>query len=375
MAERRRAFVLIPFDDEFADVYSGLISKALTSADYEVERADSRLDQQNILRDIVGGIHRADLIVADLTSLNPNVFYELGVAHGLRIPTIMISQVVDEVPFDLRSYRVEEYSTHFSRAEEIVARLQQIGKAHCDGKVKFGSPVIDFLALEGVQHAREGQLPTAETEVAEGEGGEGPGAVDAEADAEADEALLDALVQGEEASQRLTEIMTRIAVATEKVGKDVEGHTEQINAINANPPPDAAKRLHLIAVRTAADLDSYANALEADLPDLEASSESMIEGFSQYVDMLRVAEEVDEERRLEVRSSIDELLDTIRGNLQSLIEYRESIESLRGYSRAINSASRRVTSALSRLITVVEDIEAYCGRALSLLDAAPEADR
>jgi hypothetical protein len=101
-----RAFVIMPFDPEFNSIYEQLIKPSLEDAGYEVARADNIIDQQNIIRDIVVGIARADLIIADLTTTNANVFYELGLCHGLRIPTIMLAQSMDEVPFDLRSYRV-----------------------------------------------------------------------------------------------------------------------------------------------------------------------------------------------------------------------------------------------------------------------------
>lgn len=61
------AFVIMPFDPEFQSVYDDLIKPALEEAGYDVERADSFLDQQNILSDIVRGIGDADLVVAELT--------------------------------------------------------------------------------------------------------------------------------------------------------------------------------------------------------------------------------------------------------------------------------------------------------------------
>ncbi len=110
-----------------------------------VERADSRLDQRNILKDIVLGIASADLVVADLTSLNPNVFYELGLAHALGIPTVLVTQNLDEIPFDLRAYRANEYSTHFTEAPRLQQLLRELGLAHSEGSISFGSPVTDHL--------------------------------------------------------------------------------------------------------------------------------------------------------------------------------------------------------------------------------------
>lgn len=118
MKDNPKAFVIMPFPSEFTAIYEQLVKLALEEVGYDVTRADSFLDQQNILRDIVRGIGTADLIVADLTTLNPNVLYELGLCHGLRIPTILLAQSMDEVPFDLRGYRIQIYSTHFDEVTE-----------------------------------------------------------------------------------------------------------------------------------------------------------------------------------------------------------------------------------------------------------------
>ena len=53
----------------------------------------------------MSGISDADLVVADLTGLNANVMYEVGVAHALRKPTLVVTQEIDELPFDLRTSR------------------------------------------------------------------------------------------------------------------------------------------------------------------------------------------------------------------------------------------------------------------------------
>ena len=53
---------------------------------------------------------RADLIVADLTGQNANVFYEMGFAHALNKDTILLTQTIGDVPFDLRQRRLVEYA-------------------------------------------------------------------------------------------------------------------------------------------------------------------------------------------------------------------------------------------------------------------------
>lgn len=143
----------MPFAEAFEPIYRRLIAPAFDG--YEVLRADSRLDQQNILRSIVEGIADADLVVADVTETNANVMYELGAAHALRKPTIMITQDIGSLPFDIRSYQAHGYSTHFAEADELVARLRDLASKFADGLLKFGNPFTDFgPGAAGIVHAR-----------------------------------------------------------------------------------------------------------------------------------------------------------------------------------------------------------------------------
>src|SRR5436305_7965208 len=84
------AFVIMPFASEFDEVYRLFISDALNAAGYKVLRADNLLSHRSILQDIIGAIASSNLIIADLTGANPNVFYELGIAHALCKPVIIL---------------------------------------------------------------------------------------------------------------------------------------------------------------------------------------------------------------------------------------------------------------------------------------------
>jgi len=133
----------MPFAPTCEAVFGDVLQPALM--DYDVVRGDTRLDERNILAKIITGIEEADLIVADLTDTNPNVLYELGVAHALGKPTILIAETVERLPFDIRSYPVHEYGAACSRAKELGARLRELAARHREGSVLFGNPVADFV--------------------------------------------------------------------------------------------------------------------------------------------------------------------------------------------------------------------------------------
>jgi hypothetical protein len=73
------------------------------------ERADDIYDISGVMQSVWEGINRAQLVIADLTQRNSNVFYELGIAHTLGKPVIMLTQSMDFVPFDLRHLRCIVY--------------------------------------------------------------------------------------------------------------------------------------------------------------------------------------------------------------------------------------------------------------------------
>lgn len=97
-------FVLMPFSAEFDDTYQLGIKPACSDAGAYCERVDEQIFQESILDRIYNQIAKADVIVADLTGRNANVFYETGYAHALGKKVILLTQNSDDIPFDLKHY-------------------------------------------------------------------------------------------------------------------------------------------------------------------------------------------------------------------------------------------------------------------------------
>lgn len=102
-------FVLMPFKEPFNAYFSKIILPAIEDCGLYAVRGDSLFRPSTIMDDVWGGIRASKVLIAELTERNPNVFYELGLAHALSKPVILISQSMDDVPFDLRSIRVILY--------------------------------------------------------------------------------------------------------------------------------------------------------------------------------------------------------------------------------------------------------------------------
>jgi hypothetical protein len=95
-------FVLMPFDSSFNDIYKFGIKGAADEVGAYAERVDEQMYSGGILDRIFNQISKADAIVADMTGKNPNVFYEVGYAHALGKVVLLLTQNVDDIPFDFK---------------------------------------------------------------------------------------------------------------------------------------------------------------------------------------------------------------------------------------------------------------------------------
>jgi uridine kinase len=98
-----RCFIIMSFDQRYDHVYASAIKPAVDEAGFECFRIDQNTAPMNIPHTIVQEIISSRLIIADISEPNPNVFYELGISHSVGNKTIIISQNLAHLPFDLKT--------------------------------------------------------------------------------------------------------------------------------------------------------------------------------------------------------------------------------------------------------------------------------
>lgn len=114
----------MPFAAEFDNVYTA-IKAATTAAHAFAQRVDEQVHDSLILERIYGQIRLADLIVADMTNRNPNVFYEVGYAHAIGRRVILLTQRASDIPFDLSQYPHIVYGGDIGLLQsELQARIE-----------------------------------------------------------------------------------------------------------------------------------------------------------------------------------------------------------------------------------------------------------
>src|ERR1700730_8938579 len=102
-------FTIMPFGGWFDTYYKQIFLPAIESSGLVARRADDLYRPSAIVHDIWEITKKAKVVLAELSGRNPNVFYELGLAHALGKPAILVTQTMEDVPFDLRALRVIVY--------------------------------------------------------------------------------------------------------------------------------------------------------------------------------------------------------------------------------------------------------------------------
>jgi hypothetical protein len=154
MRKSQICYVIMPFDKRFDPVYKEAIRPAIWETlsekcgeSWDCRRGDDIRVPGSITREIVISLHTADLIVADLSENNPNVFYELGVAHSSARPTIMITRDINDLPFDIRQYRVHHYMETTDGLQNLRDWLSKAAFDVLSNKEQKTNPVLDFAPI------------------------------------------------------------------------------------------------------------------------------------------------------------------------------------------------------------------------------------
>lgn len=159
-----KCFVLMPFAQEFREVYD-TIREAVESAElnFVCERADDIRGAGHIMDSVLKGIGESEIVIADLTGRNPNVFYEVGIAHMVKKvdKVILLIQDIENMPFDLNPFRCIVYKQSIAGARKLKADLIMAIKEIADllTVVKDGSsPIYQFRIENGDNYKFPKQL-------------------------------------------------------------------------------------------------------------------------------------------------------------------------------------------------------------------------
>ncbi len=349
-------FVIMPFDSEFNLIYRHLIKKPLEAhGDYEVSRADDNPDSQNLLEEIIQGIANADLIIADLTGHNSNVYYELGIAHASGKNTIQIVQSISDIQFNLTSYNTERYEVQSDGSSDLVSKLLAIIEKP---NYKFKNPVTDYSVSERTQSVN---VPDTLDESGESI---------QEGSHDTDYGILDARADAHDAMEEIVAITKGIGSDIADIGDKTAQHSDRINELGSGSNQGKTHRKVLKVLRQfASDVDSFSDSINSSVPRLRESWTTLDQGLGHELVNSDLESESDYEEAIELISNLVNMRTEQTTAITSIQGFREAQRGLIGLSKVSNPALRNSIKSVDNLIEELELGNSVVSRLIHLTEA------
>lgn len=133
MSTKKNCFIISPIGEEASDirkradqVLKHILTPAAQACGYEPIRADKISEPGMITSQVIQHIVDDPLVIADLTGMNPNVFYELAIRHAIRKPLVQIVNKGEKIPFDVAGMRTIPVDHHdLDSVDEAKAEIQK----------------------------------------------------------------------------------------------------------------------------------------------------------------------------------------------------------------------------------------------------------
>lgn len=340
MMNKSKVFVITPFNEDFLALYDEL--KGIFEEKFDFTNAGDLDNQQNILQDIIEGIYQADVIIADLTGLNANVFYELGLAHAMNKKVIIITQDLGELPFDIKSYRANEYSMQFNKLAQLVEELKKLLIGAIDGNIKYGNPVSDYIPdfyKNGETISEYGELKNIVAQNNED--------IHDIIDDEGEKGFLDFVADIEENSTKMSEEITAMSDEMNEMNTSISGASNEIERVKIKSGNVNASFVRNICRRLSDPVDVFADKLKRHVSEVTRYWD-IVE--NSYLSLLDNQYAKNKENIEELRKSMNAL----EGMQGALYDSNEQIEAFVDVLRGSMGMERRLNKAISLLISELE---------------------
>lgn len=149
---------------EHADnLLTSVIEPALEPFDLSIERADDIQEQGDITSQVVERVVTSELVIADLTNNNANVFYELAIRHAVEKPYIQVISRSADIPFDLQNTRTLQYDLNdVPFTDEAINEIQSHIERQLEDEESRDSPVSIGMSLIQMRSGDESDFEMAD---------------------------------------------------------------------------------------------------------------------------------------------------------------------------------------------------------------------
>lgn len=160
MGDTRECFFISPIGDEGSDhrersnkVMEYIIKEAVSDYGYSVTRADQMDQPGSITSQVIQKTVDSELVIADLTGHNPNVFYELAVRHATGKPYIQLINSSEPIPFDISDLRTIKYGLEVDKADHAKDQIRGLLQSMEDGEPEFDNPISESAEMQSLRES------------------------------------------------------------------------------------------------------------------------------------------------------------------------------------------------------------------------------
>jgi len=337
-------FMIMPFTDEHFEVYEML--KEHFADEFEFTHAgDDVSTQQNILKDIIQMIYDSDIVIADLTGQNANVFYELGVAHTFGKKVISISQDISQLPFDIKSYRATEYSTHFKKFDFLVKELTRYLRGAVDGTVAYGNPVTDFLTT------------IDKTELSRVFLGSSP-----EDDFTGDKGFIDYIADIEEEVATVTDALITITTDMDTMSTGVNQCTKEMKRVQKAAGSGTASFMRKQAKKAAGFISAFSSSFRANNKILTDKWTSVEHSCLLLMENKHVSTPENKENLISFLKGLHSMKTTSLSTFTQMSVFLQSFEKIKGIQSSLNQAASSLEIDVKQFLSFIDQMCASIDR-------------
>jgi len=160
--KEKTCFVIMPIGPEASSIrrasdglLDAVITPVITSLDYKIDVAHRISTSGSITKQVIQHLLDADLVVANLTGLNPNVMYELAVRHAKRLPVISVAESGTKLPFDIADERTIFYDDDMTGVEILKPKLKKAVEAIHSDKEKPDNPIYRAMTSQVIHKSEK----------------------------------------------------------------------------------------------------------------------------------------------------------------------------------------------------------------------------
>lgn len=162
MSSDKDCFFISPIGENGSDtrkrsdkVLEYIINEVVSDFGYSVIRADQMDQPGSITNQVIRKTVDSDLVIADLTGYNPNVFYELAVRHATGKPYIQLIDSSESIPFDISDLRTVHYGLEVSEANGAKEEIRSQLESWEDEEPSFDNPISHSAEMQSLRESAD----------------------------------------------------------------------------------------------------------------------------------------------------------------------------------------------------------------------------